>query len=398
MKAKLWQTDGMTSLHPTIEAYTVGDDASLDQQLLGYDITATKAHVEMLGESGIIAKAESAVLSNALDELLILWQKGAFLIGNDYEDGHSAIEGYLTQQLGDVGKKVHTGRSRNDQALVMMRLYLLDALERALDKTNAVSQVFSQAAKDAGVIMMPGYTHQQKAMPTTVAMWLGSFADAFLDQTKLIKAARDIINQNPLGSAAGFGNSLPINREKTTNLLGFGSTQNNPMYCGLSRGIFELMAVQSLTPAMAFSSKFATDMLLFTMQEIPFFSLPETMTTGSSIMPHKHNYDVFEIMRGTAHAFAGYSGQLYALTSGVGSGYSRDLQLTKSITLKALHEYETTLDALLITVPAIQINKSALKSAMTDDLLTVAKINELVTQGMPFRDAYVEIKKSLKSI
>lgn len=388
----------MTSLHPTIEAYTVGDDASLDQQLLGYDITATKAHVEMLGESGIIAKAESAVLSNALDELLILWQKGAFLIGNDYEDGHSAIEGYLTQQLGDVGKKVHTGRSRNDQALVMMRLYLLDALERALDKTNAVSQVFSQAAKDAGVIMMPGYTHQQKAMPTTVAMWLGSFADAFLDQTKLIKAARDIINQNPLGSAAGFGNSLPINREKTTNLLGFGSTQNNPMYCGLSRGIFELMAVQSLTPAMAFSSKFATDMLLFTMQEIPFFSLPETMTTGSSIMPHKHNYDVFEIMRGTAHAFAGYSGQLYALTSGVGSGYSRDLQLTKSITLKALHEYETTLDALLITVPAIQINKSALKSAMTDDLLTVAKINELVTQGMPFRDAYVEIKKSLKSI
>lgn len=398
MKAKLWQTDGMTSLHPTIEAYTVGDDASLDQQLLGYDITATKAHVEMLGESGIIAKAESAILSNALDELLILWQKGAFLIGNDYEDGHSAIEGYLTQQLGDVGKKVHTGRSRNDQALVMMRLYLLDALERALGKTNAVSQVFSQAAKDAGVIMMPGYTHQQKAMPTTVAMWLGSFADAFLDQTKLIKAARDIINQNPLGSAAGFGNSLPINREKTTNLLGFGSTQNNPMYCGLSRGIFELMAVQSLTPAMAFSSKFATDMLLFTMQEIPFFSLPETMTTGSSIMPHKHNYDVFEIMRGTAHAFAGYSGQLYALTSGVGSGYSRDLQLTKSITLKALHEYETTLDALLITVPAIQINKSALKSAMTDDLLTVAKINELVTQGMPFRDAYVEIKKSLKSI
>lgn len=398
MKAKLWQTDDTTSLHPTIEAYTVGDDASLDQQLLGYDITATKAHVEMLGESGIIAKAESAILSNALDELLILWQKGAFLIGNDYEDGHSAIEGYLTQQLGDVGKKVHTGRSRNDQALVMMRLYLLDALERALGKTNAVSQVFSQAAKDAGVIMMPGYTHQQKAMPTTVAMWLGSFADAFLDQTKLIKAARDIINQNPLGSAAGFGNSLPINREKTTNLLGFGSTQNNPMYCGLSRGIFELMAVQSLTPAMAFSSKFATDMLLFTMQEIPFFSLPETMTTGSSIMPHKHNYDVFEIMRGTAHAFAGYSGQLYALTSGVGSGYSRDLQLTKSITLKALHEYETTLDALLITVPAIQINKSALKSAMTDDLLTVAKINELVTQGMPFRDAYVEIKKSLKSI
>lgn len=398
MKAKLWQTDGMTSLHPTIEAYTVGDDASLDQQLLGYDITATKAHVEMLGESGIIAKAESAILSNALDELLILWQKGAFLIGDNYEDGHSAIEGYLTQQLGDIGKKVHTGRSRNDQVLVMMRLYLLDALERALDKTNAVSQVFSQAAKDAGVIMMPGYTHQQKAMPTTVAMWLGSFADAFLDQTKLIKAARDIINQNPLGSAAGFGNSLPINREKTTNLLGFGSTQNNPMYCGLSRGIFELMAVQSLTPAMAFSSKFATDMLLFTMKEIPFFSLPETMTTGSSIMPHKHNYDVFEIMRGTAHAFAGYSGQLYALTSGVGSGYSRDLQLTKSITLKALHEYETTLDALLITVPAIQINKSALKSAMTDDLLTVAKINELVTQGMPFRDAYVEIKKSLKSI
>ncbi len=396
MKSKLWQSDDTASLHPTIEAYTVGNDSQLDQELLGYDITATKAHVVMLGDTGIIPKDESITLNSTLDDLLALWQSGKYSVTSDYEDGHSAIEGYLTEQLGDIGKKVHTGRSRNDQALVMMRLYLLDALEQAAAKTSAVSKAFSKAAKDAGAVMMPGYTHQQKAMPTNVAMWLGSFADAFTDQTNLITATRHIIDQNPLGSAAGFGNTLPLDREKTTTLLGFRATQTNPMYCGLSRGIFELMTVQAFTPCMAFAGKFAADMLLFTMQETAFFSLPEDMTTGSSIMPHKHNYDVFEIMRGTAHAYAGYSVQLYGVACGVGSGYSRDLQLTKSITLKAIRDYQATLDALLVTVPALQVNKHALKSAMTEELLTVAKINELVAQGIPFRDAYIKIKKSLK--
>lgn len=395
MKAKLWQADGAIPLHPTIEAYTVGEDALLDQELLGYDIAATKAHVTMLGDTGIISKDESAELSDALDGLRAQWQAGTFVVADGYEDGHSAIEGYLTERLGDTGKKVHTGRSRNDQALVMMRLYLMDMLAQAADKTAAAAKAFAAAAKAAGAVMMPGYTHQQKAMPTTVALWLGSFADAFSDQVALIKATGRIIDQNPLGSAAGFGNTLPLDREKTTALLGFGAVQTNPMYCGLSRGTFELMAVQALTPSMLFAGKFAADMLLFTMQEMAFFSLPDDMTTGSSIMPHKHNYDVFEIMRGTAHSYAGYTGQLYSLAGGIGSGYSRDLQLTKSITMRAMRSYLATLDALLVTVPALRVNTSALKLAMTDELLTVTKINQLVGSGVPFREAYLRIKKTL---
>lgn len=392
---KIWHSASTPSLHPLIDAYTVGNDQALDQKLLGYDITASKAHASMLGEVGLINAEESEKLQSALDGLLVQWQKGTFKISGEFEDGHSAIESHLIEQLGPIGKKIHTARSRNDQALVMMRLYLKDALANAKTNVQAVSSSYKEAAAKAGETPMPGYTHTQKAMPTTVGTWLGSYADAFADTVALIDPTLNMIDQNPLGSAAGFGSALPIDRSLTTAALGFGKTQDNPMYCGLSRGFFEVTAVQSLTPAMLLAGKFAQDMLLFTTQEFDFFSLPDSFTTGSSIMPHKHNYDVFEIMRGHAHAFPAYAQQLYAIATGNGSGYNRDLQLTKGTTLSAFDTALETLEVLALCVSNLTVNKKALESAMTEELLTVAEIDKLVQQGTPFRDAYKQVKDSL---
>lgn len=392
---KIWHSDSTPSLHPLIDAYTVGNDQSLDQKLLGYDITASKAHAVMLGKVGLITVNESEKLQTVLEELLAQWQNGSFVVSGEFEDGHSAIEAHLIKQLGPIGKKIHTARSRNDQALVMMRLYLKDALANSKNNVQALSGSLKEAAAKAGKTPMPGYTHTQKAMPTTVGTWLGSYADAFADTVVLIDSALHMIDQNPLGSAAGFGSALPIDREQTTKELGFTKTQDNPMYCGLSRGLFEVAAVQSLAPAMLLAGKFAQDMLLFTTQEFGFFSMPDSFTTGSSIMPHKHNYDVFEIMRGHSHAFPAYTQQLYAIAAGNGSGYNRDLQLTKGITLTAFDTALETLEVLALCVSNLSINTKALQSAMTEELLTVAEIDKLVQQGIPFRDAYKQVKDSL---
>lgn len=390
--SKIWQSDSTPSLHPLIDAYTVGSDSALDQKLLGYDITASKAHAAMLGKAGLLTSEESQALIECLGKLETAWLDGSFVVTDIFEDGHSAIEAYLIEKLGPIGKKIHTARSRNDQALVMMRLYLKDKLSIAHVRARSTSDSFKDAATKAGDTPMPGYTHMQKAMPTTVAAWLGSYADAFNDSAVGVQAALDIINQNPLGSAAGFGSTLPIDREQTTKELGFQKTQQNPLYCGLSRGMFELIAVQSLAPLMLVAGKFAQDMLLFTTQEFNYVSLPKTFTTGSSIMPHKNNYDVFEIMRGKSHAFPSFSQQLFSIASGNGSGYNRDLQLTKGVTLAAFDITVETLQVLALCVDNIQIHTSILESSMTKELLTVSEIDKLVQRGIPFRDAYKQVK------
>lgn len=392
---KLWQTGPAAATHPLVEAYTVGTDYLSDQKLLGYDITATKAHVRMLESVGLLNGTECGELIRALDLLHAEWSAGRFRIGPDQEDGHTAIEVYLTGKLGPAGKKVHTGRSRNDQALVMMRLYLKDGLTRVRTLAKDLSSAYGSAALKAGTVPMPGYTHGRKAMPTAAATWLGSFGDAFGDAGMALDAARELVDRNPLGSAAGFGVSLPLDRSLTTEELGFKKVQDNPMYCGLSRGLFELAAVQALAPLMLLAGKFAQDMMLFTSQEFGFFSLPDELTTGSSIMPQKKNYDLFEVMRGQANAFGGYVQQLYAVAGGNGSGYNRDLQLTKGVTMTAFDAVESTLEVLALAVSRLRINEKALKAAMTDDLMAVSRIDELVLQGVPFRDAYAQVKKAL---
>lgn len=395
MKTKLWQTGSGGTLHPLVEMYTVGDDYKFDQQLLGYDIKASQAHVAMLASVGLLTKSELKQLIKTLEGLYEEWFSGTFKVLPAHEDGHTAIELYLTDKLGTIGKKVHAGRSRNDQALVMLRLYLKDNLQQVASLVLELVNAYDGAAKKAGNTPMPGYTHSQKAMPTTVAIWLDSFGSAFEDSQGLINAVLDLIDQNPLGSAAGFGVSLPIDREFTTKQLEFQKTQSNPMYCGLSRGLFELQAVQALNPIMILAGKFAQDMLLFTAQEFNFFSLPENLTTGSSIMPHKCNYDIFEIMRGQSHAFGGFSQQLQSIASGNGSGYNRDLQLTKGITLTAFEVAKDTLSVLALAVSQLKINDKVLAKAMTEEMSSVTRINKLVKQGMPFREAYQKVKSAM---
>jgi argininosuccinate lyase len=392
---KLWQTGSSGGLDPKVEAYTVGNDFQDDQILLGYDIQASRAHAKMLRSIDVLNDDELRQLLEALDGLESEWKNGGFTIRPEQEDGHTAIEQYLVEKLGDTGKKIHTGRSRNDQALVMMRLYLKDQLQKTTAQAIALTEAFGQAADQAGDTPMPGYTHMQKAMPATVAMWLGSYADAFADTALGLSAALELADQNPLGSAAGFGVSLPTERELTTKELGFKKVQQNPMYCGLSRGLFELVAVQALNPLMVLAGKFAHDMLLFTTQEFDLVSLPDSFTTGSSIMPHKRNYDVFEVMRGKASIFGSYAAQLQALTSGIGSGFQRDLQLTKHVTLTAFAEAEATLEVLALAVSNLQLNKDKLAAAITPEMHSVAEINKLVGQGMPFRDAYQQVKDKL---
>jgi argininosuccinate lyase len=395
MTNKLWQTSTSTQLHPVVESYTVGNDHMLDQELLGYDITASKAHALMLESVGLLSTFEASELSHALDELKKIWEADEFKIQKHQEDGHTAIEQYLTEQLGDTGKKIHTARSRNDQALVMMRLYLKDQLQKVAVQISQVVAALEKAAKKAGKTPMPGYTHTQKAMPTTVATWLLAYAEGFKDAAQLVTSTLQIIDQNPLGSAAGFGSNLPVNKAHTTKTLGFNKTQDNPMYCGISRGLFELLAVQALNMSMTLAGKFASDMLLFTTQEFNFFSLPDSFTTGSSIMPHKHNYDVFEIMRGHAHMFGPLMQQLNAVVAGVGSGYHRDLQLTKKVTLEAFETTASTLEVLELLVSNLVVHKDVLTKAITPEMLSVSEIEKLVTSGMPFRDAYHQVKQSL---
>ena len=395
MSKKLWQSDPNLILNPLIEKYTVGNDYLYDQQLVGYDIQASKAHAEMLASIGVITSDELKKLLSALDGLYVKWQNGEFVITPDLEDGHTAIEHYLISQIGEIGKKIHTARSRNDQAMVMMRLYLKDQLQQVIGLNELAQQAFSEMAEKAGETPMSGYTHLQKAMPTTVKLWLGSYADGFADLSGLLQATHNLIDQNPLGSAAGFGVSLPIDRELTTQKLGFKKTQTNPMYCGLSRGLFELMAVNALSPLMVLAGKFAHDMLLFTTEEFDFFSLPHSFTSGSSIMPHKHNYDLFEIMRGQANTFPAFAQQLQAITAGMGSGYQRDLQMTKALTINAFVAAKGTLEVLALAISELRLNKDKLAAAITSDMHSVSEINKLVEKGVPFRDAYHEVKRKM---
>jgi argininosuccinate lyase len=389
---KLWQTDG-NNLHPLVESFTVGDDYLFDQQLLPYDIEASLAHAEMLFKIGALDKKELQTAEKGLREILERWKQGKFKIRQSQEDGHTAIEQFLTEKYGEVGKKIHTGRSRNDQSLVMIRLFMKDNLFQIEKSSKELLKQLQKRIKETKNIPMPGYTHMQKAMPTTVAVWLDSYFLAISDFILLLKATRKMIDQNPLGSASGFGiGNFPLDRKLTTQLLHFGKTQNNPLYCGFSRGYFENIVLQTLSQIMVIFGRFASDMMLFTTQEFDYFSLPSNFTTGSSIMPQKRNYDVFEIMRGNTKVFHSYQSQIHEIISSLGSGYHRDLQLTKKPFILGTNLCKDTLKLMIEVISSIKINKSNLKKSMTEDLFVTEKVYELVKKGKSFREAYVEIK------
>ncbi len=394
-KTKVW-ADKSTSLDPLIEKFTVGDDYKTDLILIPYDVKASLVHAQMLHKIGIITKDELDSAKKGLNEILNKWKEGKFKIAQSQEDGHTAIEQYLTENFGDIGKKIHTGRSRNDQALVTIRLFMKDSLVEIGSLIQRLTKQIDQTQAHIQDIPMPGYTHMQKAMPTTIGTWLGSFKDAISDTQICLDSALTIIDQNPLGSASGFGvENIKLDREFTTEKLDFKKTQQNPMYCGMSRGYFENLVLQSIAPFMIISGKIANDMLLFSTSEFGFISLPVEFTTGSSIMPQKRNYDLFEIMRGNTKVFLAYQEQIQDIVFSIGSGYQRDLQLTKKPFIKGISLCQDTLNVLISVFKNLQIHKDNLDKAMTSDLFATEEVYKLVNKGMSFRDAYMQVKNQI---
>lgn len=394
---KIWQTADSSALHPLVERFTVGDDYSFDQKLIPYDIQASLAHAKMLQKIKVITKTELAQLETGLHEILTLWQQGKFLVAQEQEDGHTAIEQFLCEKCGAVGKKIHTGRSRNDQSLVMLRLYMRVELIEIQKLLGNIKKALVKKISATKAIPMPGYTHMQKAMPTTVGLWLASFLDAIADVEILLAASKKIIDQNPLGSASGFGiGNFAIDREYTTKELKFAKTQINPIYCGFSRGYFENIVLQTLANVMTIFGRFANDMLLFTTQEFHFFSLPGNFTTGSSIMPQKRNYDIFEIMRGNVRVFDAYHSQIKNIIAAVPSGYNRDFQLTKKPFILAMELCISSCALFPEILSNLQVHAEVLKKAMTQDLFVTNAVYDLVNQGKSFRDAYIEVKELWK--
>lgn len=392
---KIW---GDYDVDSHVNEYTIGQDLLIDAKLMKYDLMATSAHVSMLHSVGILDDEEHSIIQKAIKVLKLRCSKQGFAIPKKYEDGHSYIEAELTKMCGDSGKKVHFLRSRNDQALVMIRLFAIDILKEIDTQAQILQKSLGTVSSRHKGTHMPGYTHMQKAMPTTVDTWLESFADALVD-IRLSSNVAAVLDQNPLGSGAGYGfvgQKIKPDQKHTAKALGLKHVQKNPMYCSMSRGLYEFMVLSQLYPYMVLASHWAGDNLLFTMEEFDFVSLPDEFTTGSSIMPQKRNYDLYEIMRGNQSIFWGYSTQINGIIAKRTSGYQRDLQLTKKPFVEACEIVLATIKMWNKTVKNLKINKPNMKNAMSPNLYATGKVNDLVSQGITFRDAYIQIKQAIK--
>ncbi len=391
---KIWDKKGGVKTNQTIEDYTVGVDYLLDLELLPYDIQGTMVHAEMLHKIKILTAKELATLLLGLNKILALWKEGKFSIDKSQEDGHTAIEAYLTENYGDVGKKVHTGRSRNDQSLTMTRLFSKEKLIETKKGVQGLIAALGSQIKKQGKIKMPGYTHMQRAMPSSVAMWLGSYHDSLEDGLILLDAVLKVIDQNPLGSAAGYGeNILGLDRKFTTQELNFKRVQENPMYCAMSRGKFENLVLQAVSSVMFDIGKLASDLLLFTTKEFNFFTLPDTFKTGSSIMPQKKNYDVLELIRGNIGVFNGYQHQIENVIKNLPAGYNRDFQLTKEPYIKGIKLALQTIEVMTMVAGDLEAKKENLENACTAELYATDEALKLVKGGMSFREAYQKVKE-----
>lgn len=391
---KLWQKGG-NSLNKEVEKFTVGNDYLLDMNLLKYDAAASIAHAEMLHKIGIISGNELAKLKQGLTEIITAAEKGKFEIKQGDEDCHTAIENYLIKRVGEAGKKIHTARSRNDQVAAALRLYMMDKLnEIATAATNLKKEIIAVAGRHKN-IPLPGYTHMQKAMPSSVELWAKGFAAAVEDDLKLIAAAKGILNQNPLGSGAGYGLPIGVDRKLTAKMLGFAKVQETA-YVQMSRGKFELLALQALQQLMLDINKLATDLMLFSTAEFGFVSLPQSFLTGSSIMPQKNNYDVLEIARGKYGVMVGCLVAVTAITANLPSGYNRDFQLTKEPLMKGVDTTLETAKIMAALMKNIKFNEKKCKAAMTGELYATQKAYKLVKKGMPFREAYGSIKNEIR--
>ena len=390
---KLWQKG--TEPDKEVEQFTVGEDYILDQQLVKYDCLASMAHARMLNKINIISVQECDRLIAVLQEIVDLDAQGKFKIKQSDEDCHTAIENYLTKKLGETGKKIHTGRSRNDQVLTALRLFYRDAIDEIMSQLSNLSEAFSKLKQNFGSIPLPGFTHTRKAMPSSVEMWSQAFIDAIADDQILIKTIRIIVNQSPLGTAAGYGVPLPLDREFTAKELGFDKVQQNPVYTQMSRGKFETMILHALSQVLYDLNRCATDMIFLSIPEWDIFKLPDSYCTGSSIMPQKMNPDILELIRSDYHVINGYQVLVQNINANLITGYHRDIQNSKGPVLKAFKITNDSISILSSLIGNTKINADKAKAQMTEELYATEKAYKLVKQGIPFREAYRQVAKEI---
>lgn len=374
-----------------IEKFTVGKDRELDLRLAKYDVQGSMAHIRMLESIGLISKEELDLLLPALQQILEDIEQGGFTIEEGVEDVHSQVEFLLTDRLGDVGKKIHSGRSRNDQVLVDLKLFFRDELKHISESIQSLFNRLIELSEKHKDKLMPGYTHLQVAMPSSFGLWFGAYAEALTDDMNMVVAAYNIANQNPLGSAAGYGSSFPLNREMTTELLHFANPHYNVVAAQMSRGKTERAVAAAIGTVASTLGHLAMDVCMWMCNNFAFVSFPDELTTGSSIMPHKKNPDVFEIMRGKCNRLQSIQNEIALLTANLPLGYNRDLQLMKDILFPASTELIECMDMATYMLGEIRVKDNILEDSKYDYIFTVEDVNRLVLEGMPFRDAYKKI-------
>lgn len=393
---KIWQKDD-NATNILVNTFTVGKDLDFDERLAKYDVKGSMTHCKMLAEVGIISVEESEQMLFVLAEISEDIENGTFEIDKSAEDIHSQIESILIERLGDTGKKIHTARSRNDQVLLDIKLYLLDEIREITTLTDEFFQILIKLAEQHKNVLLPGYTHLQIAMPSSFGLWFGAYAEALLDDMEMLFSVKNIINKNPLGSAAGYGSSFPIDRESTTYNLGFQSMNYNSVYAQMTRGKSEKMLSMAMAILAGTLGKFSYDICLYLSQNFDFISFPKEFTTGSSIMPHKKNPDIFELVRARCNRIQSLPNEFILLTNNLPSGYHRDMQLTKEILFPAIDSLKECLEILNYTLPNIQVKDGILEDEKYKYLFSVEKINEEVKNGSSFRDAYVKVGQEIEN-
>jgi argininosuccinate lyase len=386
---KLWQKD-KASLKE-VEKFTVGNDREMDMYLAAFDVQGSLAHTEMLESVGLLTKNELTQLQAELKNIYGQIQKGEFKLQDDVEDIHSQVELLLTQKLGDVGKKIHSARSRNDQVLVDVKLFLRNELEELVKVIQPFFELLQSQSEKYKADLLPGYTHLQLAMPSSFGLWFGAYAESLVDDVITIKAAYDVVNKNPLGSAAGYGSSFPINRRLTTELLGFDDLNYNVVYAQMGRGKAERIVAQSLANVADTLAKLSMDACLYLNQNFGFISFPTELTTGSSIMPHKKNPDVFELIRSRCNQVKALPNEITMMTTNLPSGYHRDLQLLKEHLFPAFNTLKDCTEMAGLMLSNIEVKKNILADEKYKFLFSVEVVNKLVNSGAPFRDAYKKV-------
>lgn len=386
---KLWQKD-KTSLKE-VEKFTVGKDQEMDMFLARFDVLGSLAHIQMLQSIDLLSKDELATLSAELKNIYKRIELNQFKVEDGVEDIHSQVELELTKKLGDVGKKIHSGRSRNDQVLVDVKLYLRYEIEELVGAVKSLFDLLISQSEKFKNHLLPGYTHLQLAMPSSFGLWFGAYAESLVDDVNTIQAAYKVVNKNPLGSAAGYGSSFPLNRTMTTQLLGFDDLNYNVVYAQMGRGKTERIVASAFANVAATLSKLSMDACLFLNQNFGFISFPEELTTGSSIMPHKKNPDVFELIRARCNQLAALPNDILMLTTNLPSGYHRDLQLLKELLFPAIQNLKDCLVMTQLMLANINVKENILADEKYKFLFSVEEVNKLVLSGMPFRDAYKKI-------